>query len=472
MSTRQKRTLILMTVLSWMSLSLAFGLSEGKITDVVPHSVKRSLADPAVWVRDGETVAFLGDSITAGGASYGGYCRLVVQGLKAKGVWVEPVLAGVSGNTSEDMLARLEKSVLRSKPDWVVVAAGVNDIWHGDPTVKIGAFQPKPGMGVKLDAYKKNITAIVDRCSQAGTRVILTTITPIREEPEFKLNVTARTYNAFLLQLAKERNLPIADLHGAMFAQIAKGVRLTSDGVHPIEIGHRVMAKGLLGVMGFNPSELDTLEKEWVNSPSVLILGDRQTASGSRSGGWIHLLLDGLNSGREMVTARTLAQYRKEVTVNALLDSFRKKLPDKPRYIILQAPRGDAVLATPLEKYRRAVEELVDVARANKMKLILTTITIQGNDPAGELNRKFGPYNDLLRDVARVKHVPLADIHQAMAASYAADPAVRLTFDGERFNSAGGILMAETIMRAMGLNSRITPKLRKTWKERPTYFKR
>jgi lysophospholipase L1-like esterase len=423
-----------------------------------------------ILVKDGETVAFLGDSITAGGANYGGYCRLVVHGLRTKGIEVEPVLAGVSGNTSEDMLARLDESALRRRPDWVVLAAGVNDVWHSDPTVKIGVFQPKPGMGVKLQDYRKNVTEIVDRCSEAGARVILTTITPIREDPEFKLNITAHRYNAFLRQLAEEHNLPIADLNGAMFAEIARGVRQTSDGVHPLAVGHRVMAAGVLQSMGFTREESDKLEEEWQHSPSALILGDRQTTSGSRTGGWIHLLLDGLNSGLEMVTSRTFARYRQEMTVGALLDGLRKELKNRPRYVILQAPRGDAVLATPLAAYRRAVEELVGVADANKLDLVLTTITIQDNNSGGELSLKLEPYNDLLRDVARARRVPLADINRAMAASSAADPAVPLTFDGERLNRAGGILMAESIMRGMGLGSWITPRLRTNWEERPAYF--
>jgi len=454
------------TMRTLLTVCCAAVLCQGAMAGETPADEK------AMLVKDGETVAFLGDSITANGANYGGYCRLVVQGLKTKGIWVEPVLAGVSGQTSADMLARLETSVLRHRPDWVVVAAGVNDIWHGDPTVKIGVFQPKPGMGVKLDAYKKNMTAIVDRCSQAGARVILTTITPIREEPEFKLNVKARTYNAFLLQLAVERNLPIADLHGALFAEIAKGIRVTSDGVHPHDAGNRIMAKGLLQAMGFRHGETDRVATEWETSPKVLILGDKQTTSGGRPGGWIQLLLDGLNSGREMVTSRTFAQYRNEMTVRALLAGFREKLTDKPRKVILQAPRGDAVLATPLDEYRRAVEELIDIAATNRIDLVLTTMTLQDNNPAGKLSRKLEPYNDVLRNAARARRVPLADIHQAMAASYAKDPDLRLTFDGERFNSAGGSLMAECIMRAMGLDSRVTPELRRIWKERPAYFKR
>ena len=66
---------------------------------------------PRILIKDGETIAFLGDSITAGGASYGGYCRLVIQGLKSVGVKAKPVFAGVHGNTSADMLLRLDQAV-------------------------------------------------------------------------------------------------------------------------------------------------------------------------------------------------------------------------------------------------------------------------------------------------------------------------------------------------------------------------
>ena len=425
-----------------------------------------------VIINDGDKVAFLGDSITAGGANYGGYCRMVVHGLKAKGIIVEPVFAGVPGNTSEHMLGRLEQSVLRHKPDWVVLAAGVNDIWHGDPTVKIGVFQPKPGMGVKLDGYKKNVSAIVDRCKDAGATVILTTITPIREDPEFKLNITARKYNAFLVQLAKERKLPIAKLNEAMFAEIAGGARLTSDGVHPLGIGHRVMAKGVLRAMGLSQEDTEQLEKDWEGPPKVLILGDKQSTAGSRTGGWCHMLMDGLNSGREMVTYNTFAWYRNEVTMGELLAGFSERAKGKPRDVLLQAPRGDAVLATPLGKYRQQVEQLIAVAGQNNVRPVLVTIAVQDNDPASELSRKLEPYNDVLRDVASAKSVPLADINQAMAKQYAADPAIRLTYDGERFGHQGAILMAETLMRAMGLDSLITSKLRKVWIERPSYVRK
>ncbi len=160
------------------------------------------------------------------------------------------------------------------------------------------------------------------------------------------------------------------------------------------------------------------------------------------------------------------------MTVSDLLAGFGKRVKNKPKYVILQAPKDDVELATPLAQYRQQVEALLAVAGQNEVRPILVTMAVQNNDVASELSVKLEPYNDLLRDVARAKSVPLADINQAMAKQYAADPAVRLTYDGERFGHQGAILMAETLMRAMGLDSLITSKLRKVWIERPSYTKK
>jgi hypothetical protein len=74
-----------------------------------------------------------------------------------------------------------------------------------------------------------------------------------------------------------------------------------------------------------------------------------------------------------------------------------------------------------------------------KLKQIHTKVHSM-NSRVSERSRKLKPYNDVLRDIARAKSAPLADINQAMAKQYAADPAVRLTYDGERFGHQGAIL--------------------------------
>ena len=77
------------------------------------------LAPADLLVKDGEKVAFLGDSITAQGWDFpGGYVKLTAAGLQTLGVKIVPIPAGVGGNTSQDMLARFQADVLARKPDW------------------------------------------------------------------------------------------------------------------------------------------------------------------------------------------------------------------------------------------------------------------------------------------------------------------------------------------------------------------
>jgi lysophospholipase L1-like esterase len=176
-------------------------------------------------VKDGQKIAFMGDSITAGGAKPKGYVSLTIKGLEANGVKATAIPAGISGHKSNQMLARLEKDVLSKKPDWMTLSCGVNDVWHG-------------ARGVSLEDYKVNITKIVDQCQAAGVKVMILTSTMIKETQTNELNQKLVPYNEFLRTLATEKKCLLADLNADMQAAIAKagpdrkGNILTGDGVH------------------------------------------------------------------------------------------------------------------------------------------------------------------------------------------------------------------------------------------------
>ena len=66
--------------------------------------------------------------------------------------------------------------------------------------------------------------------------------------------------------------------------------------------------------------------------------------------------------------------------------------------------------------------------------------------------------------------VPLADIARAMVYQYEMQvPDRRLTFDGERFNRAGSVLMAQTVVRAVGREDLLTPVVEELWSDRSFY---
>jgi lysophospholipase L1-like esterase len=218
-----------------------------------------------VLVKDKQTVAFLGDSITQAGADTPvGYVRLVVSGLAANGIVVTPIFAGISGHKSNDMLARLDKDVLSKKPDWMTLSCGVNDVWHGD-------------RGVALDQYKENITAIIDRAQAAGVKVVVLTSTMITENPAEQNNQRLTAYNDFLRQIAQVKGCPLADLNALMQTIIsddtkaaggkAPGNFVTADGVHMNPLGNEMMALGVLRAFDLNEIQLAKADNAWLEIP-------------------------------------------------------------------------------------------------------------------------------------------------------------------------------------------------------------
>ena len=222
-----------------------------------------------IEVKDGETIAFLGDSITAAGRAPGGYCQFVLAALKDQGINTTAVFAGIGGHKSNQMLARLEKDVLNHKPNWMTLSCGVNDVWHGKN-------------GVEIEPYTKNITKIVDRAQAAGVKVLLLTSTMIKEDQANELNQKLVAYNDFIRQLAKDRGCRLADVNADMQVALKTpppnrpdGKKLTSDGVHMNPYGNIMMGRGVAKALGVTDVQLNESEKAWrsVSSHSVR-LGD------------------------------------------------------------------------------------------------------------------------------------------------------------------------------------------------------
>ena len=111
-------------------------------------------------LKDGDTVVFLGDSITAA-RTYGkiieNYTLLRFPERK-----VRFFNMGKGGETAESVVTRLEGDVLSLKPTVLTVAYGVNDI----------------GWGMKADEehkqrYLKGIRTIVEQCRKRSVRVFI-----------------------------------------------------------------------------------------------------------------------------------------------------------------------------------------------------------------------------------------------------------------------------------------------------------
>lgn len=251
-----------------------FALALSLVTITTASADQRTLL-----VKPGEKIAFMGDSITAGGARKNGFVTLVMEALNKEGLKLSHVPAGKSGNRSNDMLARLDASVISKDPDWMVLSCGVNDVWHF--TLRLGK---RTFEGVPLEDYKENIREILAQAEAADIKVMILTSTMIGEDPGKETNKKLVPYNDFLREIAREKGLPLADLSQDMQAALREMPdeegkarmfgepkyqrniknKLTTDGCHMNTLGNIMMAKGILRTFGLSAEKIAAAEKSWV----------------------------------------------------------------------------------------------------------------------------------------------------------------------------------------------------------------
>jgi acyl-CoA thioesterase I len=171
------------------------------------------------------TIVALGDSLTAGfGLPAADAFPIQLQkALAAKGLAVNVVNAGVSGDTTSGGLARLDWSV----PDGtgaVIVELGANDALRGIPP----------------DVTQKALDTILSRLKARGIPVLLCgMLAPPNLGPDY-----ARAFNAVFPALA--------DRHGAEFYPFfldgvaAERALNQADGLHPTAAGVAVIVERIL----------------------------------------------------------------------------------------------------------------------------------------------------------------------------------------------------------------------------------
>jgi lysophospholipase L1-like esterase len=221
-------------------------------------------------------VVCLGDSITQFGEGPGGYVWLVRHYLADlyPGQAIEVDNAGISGNTSQDMINRFQKDVLDKKPDLVTISVGVNDVWHEFYDNHPLGDGPQ---GVPLDKFRSNVDSMMTQAQAAGAKVVILSTTVIYEDPNSGENKKARSYNKALSDIAKAHHAIFVD-YQKPFWTIINGYRdqtggrdnlLTVDGVHMNAEGNKVMAHTLLSGLGISPDAQQTAQDQVAKEENV-----------------------------------------------------------------------------------------------------------------------------------------------------------------------------------------------------------
>ncbi|WP_340063308.1 arylesterase [Ascidiimonas aurantiaca] len=178
-----------------------------------------------------KTIVFFGDSLTAG---YGledvndAFPGIIQKTIDSLGLDYTVVNSGVSGETTSGGKNRINW-VLNQKPDIFILELGANDGLRGVP----------------LTETRENLQAIIDAVQKKypDTKIVLVGMQiPPNMGPEY----TAE-FKSIFPYLAKKNNLPLVPF---LLENVGGMPELNqSDGIHPTEEGHQILAKNVWPVL-------------------------------------------------------------------------------------------------------------------------------------------------------------------------------------------------------------------------------
>jgi acyl-CoA thioesterase I len=178
--------------------------------------------DPAVGAQ--VHVAFLGDSLTAGLGllAQQSYPQIVVDMLENEGYHVEPVNAGVSGDTTAGGLRRVE-SLLNGSTRILVVALGANDALRGLTTQQT----------------HDNLAQIIDVALSRGVMVLLCGMeAPTNLGPDYR-----ESFRNVYINLLRQYQGRISFVPFLLEGVAGNPALNQPDGVHPTAEGARIIAQ-------------------------------------------------------------------------------------------------------------------------------------------------------------------------------------------------------------------------------------
>jgi len=167
---------------------------------------------------------------------------------------IKVINAGIGGNNTRDALQRLDKDVIRNKPEMVIIGFGANDALNS-------------GKLVPLEEYKSNIDKLTERLSKGGVKeVVLLTPPPIIEtylkkrhlkHPQKEnLEKHLEQYIEILKKTAEDKNVTFIDFyaiineHGGATEKPECLIRnvansKSADGIHPAPKGYELLAENI-----------------------------------------------------------------------------------------------------------------------------------------------------------------------------------------------------------------------------------
>ena len=210
--------------------------------------------------NNGDRIVFAGDSVTDVGRAFplgegetglgNGYVHIIKNMLDAwyPEINIRVTNAGISGDTSRDLLARFDNDVLALNPNWAVICIGINDVWRQFDCPAMLNLQVMP------DEYEKNVETMILKVKDSVKGIFI--LSPYYMEPNRADFMRARMqeYVDICARLAAEYGCIFVDFQAMYDRYFAykHSALIAWDRVHPNQIGATLMAKEWLAKCGFD----------------------------------------------------------------------------------------------------------------------------------------------------------------------------------------------------------------------------
>lgn len=209
-----------------------------------------------IQIKKDSKILFIGDSITD--VKFNRRKRFTIKGenvyalqLKkrfkkySKNIKVE--IKGIASNRTYHVYDRLTADCINLKPDVVIMLIGVNDAWENYVPEKY------PPLLRPMEPHIREIYRRL-RTELPNTQVLyLMPFLIDAVEEKFPYHKTLDEFREVLKSIALENGATVLDLQ-EVFYQAQKSIepeKLAVDGIHPTNLGHKVMADAIEKVLEF-----------------------------------------------------------------------------------------------------------------------------------------------------------------------------------------------------------------------------
>ena len=143
---------------------------------------------------------------------------------------------GISGDNTDDLLARFKVECIAREPQIIIFAIGINDSQY---------IKTKDNPRVSLEKFQNNLVELINQAKKFSDKIVFIGLTKVEDEKlmqipwsteeKFYDSDNVAKYNAVIEKISSEHNLPFLNLLDLLELSVL------DDGLHPNSNGHKKM---------------------------------------------------------------------------------------------------------------------------------------------------------------------------------------------------------------------------------------